>query len=334
MKNGARLDYGVVVIGRDEGDRLRICLDSVARATTVVYVDSGSSDGSVPMARQRGVDFVELDLQRPFTAARARNAGFARLQQTHPELPFVQFVDGDCELNAQWPQAAIALLQTKPDVAAVGGRLRERFPERSVYNWLCDREWDRPSGETQSCAGNVMMRVAALKAANGYREDVIAAEEDELCVRLRRMGWRIWRLPDEMGYHDAAMLRFQQWWRRSTRAGYAFAQGSDLHGRTLERHFVRETRRACGWGIALPLACLVTVLALFPYGVLLLLVYPLQFIRLVWHNQGAVQERVRLALFQLLARFPEAWGVFRFQRDKWLGQQPRIIEHKAAGKVS
>ena len=179
-----------------------------------------------------------------------------------------------------------------------------------------------------------MMRVTALKAANGYREDVIAAEEDELCVRLRAMNWRIWRLPDEMGYHDAAMLRFEQWWRRSTRAGYAFAQGSDLHGRSLERHFVRETRRAWGWGMFLPLACLAAALAYFPYGVVVLLIYPLQFARLVWRNQGTVRERLRLALFQLLGRFPEAWGVFRFHRDKWLGRRPRIIEYKAAGEAS
>jgi hypothetical protein len=272
---------------------------------------------------------VELDHRIPFSAARARNAGFARLLEVRQDLPFVQFIDGDCELDAHWPHAAIKLLQTKSDVAAVCGRLRERFPQHSVYNWLCDREWDRPTGEVRACAGNVMMRVAALAAAGGYREDVIAAEEDELCVRLRDMKWRIWRLSDEMGLHDAAMMHFSQWWRRSIRAGYAFAQGSHLHGRAPERHFVRETRRAWVWGLLLPLVCTVASIVFFPYGLTIFLVYPLQLFRLFLRNSGSPKQRAQLALFQLLARFAEMLGVTRFLGDKSFGRPSRIIEHKA-----
>jgi GT2 family glycosyltransferase len=326
---GTPLDYGVVVIGRNEGTRLTACLDSITNATSVIYVDSGSIDGSAQMARRRGIDVVELDLERPFTAARARNAGLARLRQIHPWICYVQFVDGDCKLNEQWPQAAIALLEARPDVAAVSGRLREMFPERSVYNWLCDLEWKRPVGEVTAFAGNVMMRVNALRQVSGYREALIAGEESELCVRLRGLNWKILSVADEMALHDAAMLRFGQWWRRSMRGGYAFAQGSDLHGHAPDRHFVRETRRAWIWGLVLPLACLIAALALFPSGLLLLLLYPLQLVRLVLRNSGSPRERMRLSFFQLLARFPETLGVLCFQRDKWFRRQARIIEHKA-----
>src|SRR5947207_307333 len=59
---------GVVVIGRNEGDRLRTCLSAVAgRNLPVVYVDSGSTDGSVATARGLGADVVALDLTTPFT---------------------------------------------------------------------------------------------------------------------------------------------------------------------------------------------------------------------------------------------------------------------------
>jgi glycosyltransferase involved in cell wall biosynthesis len=114
-------------------------------------------------------------------------------------------------------------------VAAVCGIIREREPERSIYNWLCHQEWNGPLGEIAACAGNVMHRSAALAAAGGYREDVIAAEEDELCFRLRAASWRLWRLDREMAVHDAAMTRFSQWWRRSMRAGYAFASLGLFH---------------------------------------------------------------------------------------------------------
>ena len=122
---GSALPFGVVAIGRNEGERLRVCLDSLTAACVIIYVDSGSTDDSVQMARSRGIDVVELDRRVPFSASRARNAGFARLCEVHRDLPFVQFIDGDCELDARWPRAAIQLLQRQSDVAAVCGRLRD-----------------------------------------------------------------------------------------------------------------------------------------------------------------------------------------------------------------
>lgn len=319
--------FGVVVIGRNEGQRLVTCLRSVSGADAVVYVDSNSTDGSVQAAREAGANVVELDLTIPFTAARARNVGFARLLAIDPDLPYVQFVDGDCELAAGWLGTAAEFLAHQTDAAAVCGRLRERHPERSVYNWLCDKEWNRPTGEVHAFAGNVMIRVAALKGVGGYREDVIAAEEDELSVRLRQANWRIWRLAHEMALHDAAMLHFGQWWRRTLRAGYAFAQGAHLHGARPERHFVREARRAVVWGLLLPVAAIVATIAL-PFGWIAWLIYPIQLVRLCINNAGTPAERIRLSCFQLLARFPEGLGLAIFWRDRLLHRRPKIIEHK------
>ncbi|WP_083218959.1 glycosyltransferase [Bradyrhizobium icense] len=323
-----RARFGVVVIGRNEGGRLITCLRAVSAATAVVYVDSNSTDGSVEAAREMGADIVELDLATPFTAARARNAGFARLLTIAPDVAYVQFVDGDSELAAGWLDAAAAFLDRQADAAAVCGRLRERYPERSVYNWLCDKEWDRPTGEVRAFAGNVMIRAKALKRVGGYREDVIAAEEDELSVRLRQANWRIWRLPDAMALHDAAMLHFGQWWRRAQRAGYAFAQGAHLHGAPPERHFVREARRALVWGLLLPFAAIVATIALPRFGWIAWLIYPMQLARLSINNPGPLSDRARLAFFQLLARFPEGLGLAMFWRDRLLHRRPQLIEHK------
>lgn len=222
---------GVVVIGRNEGKRLERCLDSVRRTdAAIVYVDSGSTDGSPSMARGKGADVVDLDLSRPFTAARARNEGFRRLVASRPDIEFVQFVDGDCEVVSGWLEAARTFLVAHETYAVVCGRRRERFPDRSVYNRMCDEEWDTPVGDAQACGGDAMMRVVALAAVNGYRDGLIAGEEPELCVRLRQSGWRIHRLDQEMTLHDAAMTRFSQWWRRTLRSGHAYAEGAWIHG--------------------------------------------------------------------------------------------------------
>jgi GT2 family glycosyltransferase len=320
--------FGVVVIGRNEGERLRRCLDSVVGGTAVtVYVDSGSTDDSVAMARERGVTIVGLDMNLPFTAARARNAGFHTLQTLAPALPNVLFVDGDCEVAPAWPAVALAFLGAHADVAAVCGRRRERYPERSIYNRLCDIEWDAPTGNVRSCGGDVMMRTAALRAMGGYREDLIAGEEPELCVRLRQAGWRIWRLPDEMTLHDAALLRFSQWWKRVQRGGHAFAEGAHLHGAAPEWHGVRETARALVWGALMPVAIVLLGLADASWWWLALL-YPLQLLRLAGRygiGNGLGWSR---AWLMLVARFAEASGVLKFHWNRLFRRRSALIEYK------
>ena len=267
-----------VVIGRNEGARLIACLQSLqGRVRRVVYVDSGSTDDSVCRARQLGVTVVELDVSIPFTAARARNAGIEALKRGTPE--YVQFIDGDCELDAAWIEQAEKVLAESSDIAVVCGRRRERHPEASVYNRLCDREWDTPVGEAKHCGGDASMRFAAIAEAGGYSADMIAGEEPELCVRLRKARWKIWRLDAEMTRHDAAITAFSQWARRVMRAGHAFAEGAARHGKPPERHWVQEMFRAMIWGAVLPIAVLVLSFVDARFAILGL-IYPAQILRL------------------------------------------------------
>ena len=190
---------GIVAIGRNEGARLEACLESVVgRVGAVVYVDSGSSDGSVEMARGRGVEVVELDMSKPFTAARARNAGLARLKEVAPDVEFVHFLDGDCVVVDGWLDAAVEALRADAELAVVCGWRREREPDASVYNLICDIEWQAPAGITDACGGDAMMRMDRFESVGGFDESLIAGEEPELCVRLRARGWKILRVPMTM----------------------------------------------------------------------------------------------------------------------------------------
>ncbi|MDR6711360.1 glycosyltransferase involved in cell wall biosynthesis [Pseudomonas hunanensis] len=320
---------GVVVIGRNEGLRLERCLASLAgSADLVVYVDSGSTDGSVQRARAHGVEVLALDLNTPFTAARARNEGFACLLQLMPSLRHVQFVDGDCEVAPGWLGRAQAFLEEHPAVAVVCGRRRERFPQHSVYNLLCDLEWDTPVGEAKACGGDALMRVDAFMAMRGYNPGLIAGEEPELCVRLRAGGWKIWRLAEEMTLHDAAMTRFSQWWRRSLRTGYAFAEGASMHGAAPERHWQRESRRAWLWGLVIPLAIVVLSVLLGGEWLLLLLVYPLQAMRLARSGGRSARENWLQAVFLVLGKFPEMLGQVKFLLNRFVAGKTVLIEYK------
>jgi GT2 family glycosyltransferase len=267
----------------------------------------------------------------PFTAARARNAGFEKLLAADPDTEFVQFVDGDCEVAAGWLELAVKTLEERPDAAVACGRRRERFPDASIYNRLCDIEWDTPVGEALACGGDAMMRVAAFRKVGGFDPGVIAGEEPELCVRLRRGGWRVYRLGAEMTLHDAAMTRFGQWWKRAVRTGHAYVQGRAMHGRSPDRHYVRECRRLWALGFAVPL---VAVAASWPtdgLSLLLGLIYPLQVARIYRRARRRplpAKHALAFAASCVLSKFPEWLGACKFRIRRLLGGPATIIEYK------
>ncbi|AJQ92809.1 glycosyltransferase [Gynuella sunshinyii] len=324
-------DCGAVVIGRNEGDRLRQCLNSlIKQVTAIVYVDSGSTDSSVKMAESLGVLVVSLDMTVPFTAARARNAGAAKLLKIYPDLQFIQFIDGDCELRSGWIQAAASFLGEHPDYAVVCGRRRERNPQNSIYNLLCDMEWDTPIGDASACGGDALIRTSAYQIVNGYRDDLIAGEEPEMCLRMREKGWKINRIDAEMTLHDAAMTRFGQWWKRAQRAGYAYAEGFSIHGRSLEKYRQKEIRSILVWAVCLPLSFLCLAL-ISPWMLVLFLLYPVQVIRL------SVRYRLRItsakqafwyALSNVGGKFPQLTGIWRYVLNRIKGRRGTLIEYK------
>jgi len=322
-------NLGIVVIGRNEGERLVNCLRSVKREADVatVYVDSGSTDGSVEAAKQFGVVAVTLDMTRPFTAARARNEGFAALAGANPGIQFVQFVDGDCELVPGWLAVALEFLTQRDDIAVVCGRRRELYPDASIYNRLCDVEWNTPIGEASTCGGDSLIRSEAFRAAGGYRGQLIAGEEPELCLRLRSLGWKIWRLDVEMTLHDAAIARFRGWWKRTVRSGYAYAEIAQLHRNSNLRIYVQEARRSVFWGGLLPLfICLGAII--HPAMALGILIYPVQMCRIALRRRDDRATAWSYAFFIVAAKFAELQGLLKFYLGQLSGQSSSLIEYK------
>ena len=330
-----RASVGVVAIGRNEGERLRRCLEAVGGAADrIVYVDSGSTDGSVELARALGADVVELDPRTPFSPGRARNEGFRRLGELHPDVRYVQFVDGDCEIAAGWLTEAAGFLDEHQDVAVVAGRRRELHPERSVYNLTCAIEWElHPVGEAAACGGDALMRVDAFAASEGYRVELMGGEEPDLCQRLRAAGWRIWLQGRVMTVHDAAMTRFGQWWRRNVRSGYAGVQRAWLYGVPRGEHGVREVLGTFFWAALLPVAIAVATIAVSPWYALLLLAYVLQIAKLALQGSRRTQSSWRAmswyAAFLVMAKLPKLVGYVTFLAGRLRGSAPRLIEYKS-----
>jgi glycosyltransferase involved in cell wall biosynthesis len=323
---------GIVVIGRNEGSRLENCLLTLDKNIPIVYVDSGSTDGSVKFALGLSCNVVELDMTRAFTAARARNVGWRTMASLWPEVQYIQFLDGDCELVPDWLSVAEEILTLRPEAAIVSGRLRERFPERSIFNRLCDFEWDTPIGLTKCCGGIAMIRLSALRAVHGYNDSLIAGEEPEMCLRMRQCHWTIWRLAKEMALHDAAMYRFGQWWARTKRGGFACASTAYLHRGSAESFNVQKVISALIWGLVIPASIFSLALQFGAEFLLLLFIYPVQILRLSFKKNSRTSNAYRFRLirsvFIVLGKFPEAFGVGSFFFDSLLKRDRSLIEYK------
>ncbi|WP_439503606.1 glycosyltransferase family 2 protein [Methylophaga sp.] len=324
-------NIGAVVIGRNEGGRLKQCLNSlVNKLEFIVYVDSGSTDQSVALAQSLGVIVVSLNMTQPFTAARARNAGLAKLVEISPNIDYVQFVDGDCEVRPVWFSQAKDFLDSHTDFAAVCGRRRERYPDVSIYNLLCDIEWDTPIGETKACGGDVLFRLTALSAVEGYRESLIAGEEPEMCYRMHQLGWKIMRLDAEMTLHDAAMTRFGQWWKRNVRAGHAYAESYALHGHEPEKFRKKETRSIVIWAVLIPLIIILLTIIEDDF-ISLWLIYPFQILRLAFQYKSKLDSfylGLIYATSNVVGKWPQFMGIAAFLKNYADGKQGNLIEYK------
>ena len=273
------LRVGAVVIGRNLGSRLDACLRSTVRQVHLtVYVDSGSRDGSAELARGLGVPVVVLYAGSPSTVARARNAGIDWLTAREQPPDVVQFVDGDCVLAEGWVGHAADYLADHPGVAVACGHLREAG-RASPYQRLLDMEFDRAPGETRRCGGIAMMRLDRVVAAGGFDDTMEAGEDGDLCDRLLNQGHRIWRLDRFMATHDSGITTFRGWWRRALRTGRHHAQQM---ARPAERRQItrRDFLSPWFWAFALPLLVLGFLPATSGWSALLLLLYPLQLLRI------------------------------------------------------
>lgn len=319
---------GAVIIGRNEGERLVQCLKSIAgQIDRAVYVDSGSSDDSIAHARAAGTAVVELDLSRPFTHARARNAGFKEILNGPKPPDYVQFVDGDCQLRRGWLQAARRELDADDTLGIVTGWRSEIHRDRSIYNAMCDYEWRGPTGDILACGGDMMVRRSVFEQVSGFDDNFIAAEDGDFCARVRKAGWGLRRIPVEMTRHDAAILRFSQWWQRAVRAGFGFAQIGDRH----PDYFAADRYRVWLYATILPFVALVGLLTTWWLTLAAIAIYAASYLRTVWRlhqDRLPVCEATVHGGFLVLCKLPQLVGMLLYRSRQLRGSQVELIEYK------
>jgi len=330
----------VVVIGRNEGQRLARCLDSLKQVHAlpggmeVVYVDSASTDGSPDLARERGAEVIRVTPERP-TAAIGRNAGWRKAR-----APFVLFLDGDTILHPDFAAVAFAEMEKDAQLAIVWGHRREIRPGNSLYNRVLDLDWIYQPGYTPFCGGDALMRRSALEEVNGYDDGLIAGEEPEMCRRMRARGWKILHVDHPMTGHDLAMTRWSQYWRRATRAGYAYSEVSSRFRQSGDPFWEADRRanlvRGSFWlaGTGLAVAASLVLLRWQPLAGWVLFVL-LMGARSAWKARWKSLEWGTLFLYGLhshLQQAPILFGQWQHWRDRRAGRRRGLIEYKGSSR--
>ncbi len=325
---------GIVVVGRNEGEQLNRALNSAqVEGCTVVYVDSGSTDDSVAVAKQLGVEVVELDPNSAFTAARAYNSGVKRLQELSPNVEFVQFLDGDCALVDHWLDQAFRTMEGDRDLAVICGRRREEFRTRNVFHRLMDMEWNTRIGELTECGAEGLMRLSLFNQVGGFDESLIAGEEPELCLRLRRAGGKVMRIDADVSLHDVQMNQVSQWWKRTLRNGYSMAESAWLYGAAPERFYLKQSLSTWLWALVIPALAIATALPSQGISLLaLLMLYSFQTYRVARYRNlahgDAPPDAWLYGLFCILGKVPELQGQIEFWLRLALGRRRGIVEYK------
>jgi cellulose synthase/poly-beta-1,6-N-acetylglucosamine synthase-like glycosyltransferase len=328
----------VVVIGRNEGSRLERCLLSVRKMEDpgwkleIVYVDSTSTDGSVELATRLGARVISVQPRRP-TAALGRNAGWRATS-----ADFVLFLDGDTVLDARF--VVDSLRDFKKDTAVVWGNRREIHPEASVYNRVLDLDWISPAGIVDFCGGDALMRREALEAVGGYDETLIAGEEPEMCRRMRAAGWTILHVDRPMTGHDLAMTKWSQYWRRSVRTGYAYAEVSQRFRGSGLPFWEDEARRNRNRALVLSwLAAASLLISVFRMSILPLLVMPGFVLVLAARTAAKVawkspdrSTRFIYGIHSHLQQIPIYIGQLQYWHDRRKGRTRGLIEYKEAAR--
>jgi GT2 family glycosyltransferase len=310
---------GIVVIGRNEAQRLHDCFQAIMPSgCKIVFADSASTDDSVQIAKQYQINIVELDASLPLSAARGRNAGAKKLLEIDPFITLIQFVDGDTILDTHWLEKADKIMRERPDVAVLDGILKEKNSSISLFKHLSALEWECPPGHISFTGGNCMMRVKVFLECQGFNEKIQAAEDTELCCRIRQKGGIILHSHELMGIHDSRIFNFKQFCNRCAIKGYSCQQISSMYVNQPEKLLLRENLSNWFYGGIIPISSLVLSPLTSGLSLLLFLIYPVLFVRIY---VGARKNWKPWSSFAyasscIIGKFPSFFGACKYLFSK------------------
>ncbi len=180
----------------------------------VIVVDNGSKDRSVEIAKKYGVKVL---VKPKVNVSAVRN--FGARESTGDVLAFV---DSDCLVSENWLASAVPYFKD-PAIGMVGSlcAVHEKDMTWVGKAWNSCMKKRQLNGETDRLGcGNIIIRKRCFEEINGFNDDLVTGEDDELCHKLREAGYRIYSDPAIKVYHLGEYRTLTQFFRKETWRGY------------------------------------------------------------------------------------------------------------------
>jgi rhamnosyltransferase len=252
----------VVIPVKNGGEDLTRCLDGIrAQETTdavqIVVVDSGSTDGSVAVARDRGALVHQIPAHE-FTHGAARNRGASLASGD-----ILVFLSQDAyPVDEAWLARLTGPLRSDPTVAGVYGRQLAHDgatpPEVYFLNFLYGAEprRQRAAGvEELSMNTTLFSNVNAAILRNIWErfpfvEDIVMSEDQEWSRRVLLEGFTIIYEPAAAVRHShnyTLSAAFRRFFDSGASASRAYMAGGQHSSRVLRQAAVAYVRGELGW---------------------------------------------------------------------------------------
>jgi len=209
LKPDSQPDLSVIIVSYNTVDFLGRCLNSVASQSNitweVIVVDNCSQDGSPDFLRKK-FPWVKL-------IANDRNFGFSRANNQALKIckgRYVYYLNPDTEVQPNAFRKMVDFMDSHPEVGLAGTRLiypdgslqpsvEHRYPgQRYTKNELKGLKGDI----AWVLGASMIVRRTLIRTLEGFDEHFFLYGEDlDLCLRIRRAGWRIGHIPEAEVIH-------------------------------------------------------------------------------------------------------------------------------------
>jgi len=226
------MDVSVCIVSWNTKELLKDCIASIKTKTSglqyeIIVVDNASSDGSAEMVVK---EFPDCRLIESTT-----NSGFARANNraaAEASSQYILYLNPDTRLVTNAVYGMFSFLEANEGVAAVGCKLVDEFgaiqytcastfptafnefsalfflnrlfPMSNVFSARELDYWNHEDSREVNCLSGacMMVRRSVVDELGGFDERLFMYAEDiDMCLRILRLGWKIYYLSSETIIH-------------------------------------------------------------------------------------------------------------------------------------
>jgi N-acetylglucosaminyl-diphospho-decaprenol L-rhamnosyltransferase len=199
-------DVSIIIVSYNTGDVIAACLNSLLSdrkySTEIFVVDNASSDESVELIKNNypSVNLITNTENRGFAAANNQALQLCRGN-------YVFFLNPDTIVKSGSIERAVEFMETHPQIGLAGTKIVDQkgfIRETVAYQYpgqRYERTFPELIGFIASVSGASMFSLlSVIKKIGGFDEDYfLYGEEEDLCLRIRKLGF-------EIGYIENAVI--------------------------------------------------------------------------------------------------------------------------------